>query len=280
MPKRLNPDFAQYMLRTRIILIVISALLIAGLFWLPKVVVENESQLTATTSDSVTKADPHAGVSQVLLDRMAQLRTSYRGTAETQKKAIFADSLASLYAEAGKFDSAGWYAEQAAQFFNSEKSWFKAGDGYYQAYTFALDAEKQGLLAEKTREQFAKVLELNPQNLDAKTKMAMTYLSSGNPMQGITMLREVLKDDPKNELAMFNLGMLSIQSGQYERAVERLTELVAINPAHIQGQLLLGIAYMNSGDKKKAKQQFEKVKKMDQDPAVQATVDSYLKDLK
>ncbi len=268
------------MLRTRIILLIISALLIAALFWLPKVVVENESQLTATTADSVTKADPHGEAPNAILGRIAQLRNTYETTAEKQKKAIFADSLASLYAEAGKFDSAGWYAEQAAKFFNNEKSWFKAGDGYYQAYTFALDPEKQGQLAEKTREQFTRVLELNPRNLDAKTKMAMTYLSSGNPMQGITMLRDVLKDDPKNELAMFNLGMLSIQSGQYDRAVERLTELVAINPAHIQGQLLLGIAYMNSGDKKKAKQQFEKVKKMDQDPAVQATVDSYLKDLK
>ncbi len=268
------------MLRNRIILIAVSALLIAGLFWLPKVVVENESQLTTPATDSVTKTDPHAGAPEALLSRIAQLRITYEASVENQKKAIFADSLASLYAEAGKFDSAGWYAEQAAQFFNNEKSWFKAGDGYYQAYTFALNAEKQGKLAGKTREQFAKVLELNPRNLDAKTKMAMTYLSSGNPMQGITMLREVLKDDPKNELAMFNLGMLSIQSGQYDRAVERLTELVAINPAHIQGQLLLGIAYMNSGDKKKAKQQFEKVKKMDQDPAVQATVDSYLKDLK
>ncbi len=268
------------MLRTRIILIAVSALLIAALFWLPKVVVENDSQLTTPASDSVTKVDPHAGAPEALLDHIAQLRGTYEASAENQKKAIFADSLASLYAEAGKFDSAGWYAEQAAQFFNSEESWFKAGDGYYQAYTFALNPEKQGQLAEKTREQFAKVLELNPRNLDAKTKMAMTYLSSGNPMQGITMLREVLKDDPKNELAMFNLGMLSIQSGQYDRAVERLTELVAINPVHIQGQLLLGIAYMNSGDKKKAKQQFEKVKQMDQDPAVQATVDSYLKDLK
>jgi outer membrane protein len=268
------------MLRTRIILIAVSALLIAGLFLLPKVVVENESQLTNPATDSVTKADPHAAAPEELLRRIAQLRVTYQATAENQKKAIFADSLASLYAKAGKFDSAGWYAEQAAQFFNSEKSWFKAGDGYYQAYTFALDAEKQNQLAEKTREQFTRVLDLNPANLEAKTKMAMTYLSSGNPMQGITMLREVLKDDPRNELALFNLGMLSIQSGQYERAVERLTELVAINPAHIQGQLLLGIAYMNSGDKKRAKQQFEKVKKMDQDPAVQATVDSYLKDLK
>src|SRR5688572_30648549 len=268
------------MLRTRIILIVVSVLLIAGLFLLPKVVVENESQLMTSNSDSIAKSDPHDEAPEELLRQIGELRDTYKATSESQKKAIFADSLASLYTRAGKFDSAGWYAEQAAKFFNNEKSWFKAGDGYYQAYTFTLDAEKQAQLAEKTREQFGKVLDLNPRNLDAKTKMAMTYLSSGNPMQGITMLREVLKDDPKNELAMFNLGMLSIQSGQYDRAVERLTELVAINPAHIQGQLLLGIAYMNTGDKKKAKQQFEKVKEMDKDPAVQATVDSYLKDLK
>jgi predicted negative regulator of RcsB-dependent stress response len=59
-----------------------------------------------------------------------------------------------------------------------------------------------------------------------------------------------------------------------------LEELVKINPNHTQGQLLLGIALMNTGDKERAKQQFEKVKQMDKDPAVQATADSYLKDLK
>ena len=269
------------MLRTRIILIVVSAVVIVALFLLPKVVVENESQLGSTPSDSTSKnADPHGETPEVLLNRISQLRIQYQTSSENQKKAIFADSLAGLYAEAGKFDSAGWYAEQAAMFFNNEKSWEKAGDNYYQAYTFALDATKQNQLAEKTREHFTKVLELNPVNLEAKTKMAMTYLSSGTPMQGIMMLREVLKADPKNELAMFNLGMLSIQSGQYDKAIERLTELVEINPGHIQGQLLLGIAYMNSGEKKKAREQFEKVKQMDKDPAVQATVDSYLKDLK
>lgn len=268
------------MLRTRIILIVVSALVITMLLLLPKVVVENDNQLTTSPKDSVASPDPHGNAPEKLLQRISQLRASHQATASIEKKAIFADSLASLYAGAGKFDSAGWYAEQAAQFFNNEKSWVKTGDYYYQAYTFSLDAEKQGQLAEKTRVYFSRVLEANPLNLDVKTKMAMTYLSSPNPMQGITMLREVLKDDPKNQLAMFNLGMLSIQSGQYDRAIERLKELVELNPAHIQGQLLLGIAYMNKGDKKEAKRQFEKVKEMDKDPAVQATVDSYLKDLK
>ena len=108
----------------------------------------------------------------------------------------------------------------------------------------------------------------------------MTYLSSSAPMQGITLLREVLAEDPKNEFALFNMGMLSIQSGQYDRAIERLEELVQVNPNHTQGQLLLGVAYMNKGKKEKAREQFEKVKKLDSDPAVQATADSYLKDLK
>ena len=99
-------------------------------------------------------------------------------------------------------------------------------------------------------------------------------------MQGIQMLRGVLADDPKNEFALYNMGMLSVQSGQYEKAIDRLLELMAVNPNHVQGNLLLGVAYLNKGSKEKARQQFEKVKKLDSDPAVQATVESYLKDLK
>ena len=73
---------------------------------------------------------------------------------------------------------------------------------------------------------------------------------------------------------------LSIQSGQFDRAIERLEQLVVVNPKHLQGQLLLGVGYMNKGEMAKARKQFEKVKKLDNDPSVQATADSYLKDLK
>ena len=136
------------------------------------------------------------------------------------------------------------------------------------------------VLVETNRPSQAENVLNEPENLEAKTKLAMTYLTSSNPMQGIMMLREVLAVDPENELALFNMGMLSVQSGQYDLAAERLEQLLAINPNHIQGQLLLGVAYMNSGEKEKARLQFEKVREMDEDPAVQATVDSYLKDLK
>jgi outer membrane protein len=268
------------MLKTRILLIAVCAIVIWLIFLLPKVVVDNESTMASSPTDSVGQTTPHAEPPQEVVSGIRALRRESEGSTANEKNAIFADSLAELYQLAGNFDSAAWFAEEASKFFNTEESWTKVGDQYYQAYTLSVDPTKQNRFAEKAREFYTKVLESNPGNLDVKTKMAMTYLSAENPMQGITMLREVLAVDPKNELALLNMGMLSIQSGQHERAVTRLNELVKINPNHIQGRLLLGIALMNSGDRQGAKEQFEKVKQLDNDPAVQATVESYLKDLK
>lgn len=260
----------------------VCALLVLLLFQLPKSVVSNENALTENTGSTNESApgEPHMQAPAALKEKIGEYRTLWSKTAEKEKKAIFADSLASWYANAGVFDSSAWFSEEAASFFNTVESWKKAGNNYYQAYTFALDATKQQKLASKAQEFYNKVLGQTPQDLEVKNNLAMTYLSSNNPMQGILMLREVLAADAKNETALFNLGMLSIQSGQFDNAIERLNTLIGLNPQHIQAQLLLGVAYMQSGDKVKAKSQFEKVKDMDKDPSVQATVDSYLKDLK
>jgi outer membrane protein len=270
------------MLKKRLLLIAVSAIAIWLLFRLPKVVIENEGALNqaAARDSAATDMPDHVQAPTEVRRLITELKKEYLKSTEKEKNAIFADSLANLYRAANQFDSAGWFAEKAAEFFNTTESWVKTGDNYYQAYTLALNQTTQRAHAEKAQEFYGKVLEREPRNLEAKSKMAMTYLTSSNPMQGITMLREVLLEDPKNETALFNMGMLSIQSGQYDRAVERLEELLEVNPSHVQAQLLLGVALMNSGDKERARVQFEKVKEMDKDPAVHATADSYLKDLK
>ena len=267
------------MLRNRIILIVIGIALIAVLYILPKVVVQSDEQRVSADSSASMVPDPHASPPVSVQQQIGRVREEFNRSSAGEKNAIFADSLAALYREAGKFDSATWFADKAASFFNTVESWTKAGEVYYQAYTFTMDQRSQNELAVKAREYFSKVLQKDPGNLNVKTMMAMTYMASSNPMQGIGLLREVLEEDPKNEAALFNLGMLSIQSGQYDRAIERLSELTAINPSHVQAQLLLGVAYMNKGNKVLAREQFEKVKQLDPDPAVHATADSYLKDL-
>src|SRR5690606_27269000 len=265
------------MLKTRIILVSVSILVVWLLFQLPKSVVSNEEEMG---SDSTASAAAHNEASPELKSSIADLRSALEASTEQEKSAIFADSLADQYKLAGKFDSAAYFAGEAASFFNTPESWIRAGDKYYEAYTFALDAARQGEMAAKAQEFYGKVLASDPDNLDVKTRLAMTYLSSENPMQGISMLREVLATDPENREALFNMGMLAIQSGQFDLAVGRFETLIRVDSTHLQGQLLLGVALLNAGERVKARMQFEKVKTMDQDPAVQAEVDSYLKDLK
>jgi tetratricopeptide (TPR) repeat protein len=271
------------MLKTRIILIVASAIVVWLIFLLPKAVVENENQLKPTDSTAAKKnsrlPQGHTSASPAIVSMIKEIKRAFQNSSD-KKNAIFADSLQNLYTQAGQFDSAAWFGEKAATFFNTTESFLKAGNSFYQAYTFAMDASKQKMLAEKTRDYLGKAVQANPKNYEARIKVAMTYLSTGGPMQGIRQLKEVLSEDPKNELALFNMGMLSIQSGQNSKAIDWLQQLAEVNPKHVQGQMLLGVAYMNNGQKKEAREQFERVKKLDNDPAVQATVDSYLKDLK
>jgi outer membrane protein len=271
------------MLKTRIILLIVSAIVIGLIFLLPKAVVENESQMAAVDStkrESAIPAKGHSNVPDSLANSIKTLRAQYLSSSTKEKNAIFADSLRSLYSQSGQFDSAAWFADKAATFFNTIESYLKAGDSYFEAHTFALKPEKQKAMAEKTQYWLGKVIERNPKSFESRTKIGITYLSTSSPMKGIQMMREVLAEDPKNEFTLFNMGMFSIQSGQNDKAIERLNELLAVNPKHSQGNVLLGVAYLNLGNKDKARQQFEKVKKLDNDPAVQATVDSYLKDLK
>lgn len=270
------------MVKTRLLLIGICAISIWLLFQLPKVVIENEGRLSGgSVQDSIAANFPeHVQTPAEVRRAIVALKKEYAESAGKEKNAIFADSLAGLYSQAGKFDSSAWFAEEATKFFNNTESRVKAGDSYYQAYSFALDPTRQAYFAGKAQSFYNMVLEATPDNLDVKTKLAMTYLTDANPMKAITMLREVLAEDPQNKTALYNMGMLSIQSGQYDKAIDRLEELVEIDSENTQAHLMLGVAYMNGGSKRKAKEQFEKVKQLDKDPSVQATADSYLKDLK
>lgn len=249
-----------------------------GLYLLPKSVVENESQLKGETV-ATSAADPHSDVPQALEEAIAALRQVAQPV-RNEKSATFADSLSRLYAQAGRYDSSAWFAGEAATFFKSLESYQFAAERYYEAYSFAVDQQKQKVLAGEAQRFLKEVLEKQPDNLEVQGKLAMTLLATAPPMQGIRKLQEIIQQDPDNEFALFNLGMLSVQTSQYERAQNYLTRLLAIKPDHSQARMLLGVAYLNAGDKEKARVEFEEVKKRDADPAVQAAADSYLKDLR
>src|SRR5688572_27073297 len=135
------------MLRTRIILLAVTVAVVFLIFLLPKSVVENESNVAQTDTVQSTVNTPHRPASESLSSEIATMRGKWAREGRNQKSPIFADSLRSLYTQAGKFDSAAWFAEFAASFFNNTDSYLKAGNSYYEAFTFAVQPEKQRELA-------------------------------------------------------------------------------------------------------------------------------------
>lgn len=98
------------MFRTRIILVVVAALLVWLIFLLPKSVVENESQLKEAAPEEAVQGAGHTEVPATLSATIKSVRALFQSDSPNQKNAIFADSLRTLYTQAGQFDSAAWFA--------------------------------------------------------------------------------------------------------------------------------------------------------------------------
>ncbi|GAA0877604.1 hypothetical protein GCM10009119_05720 [Algoriphagus jejuensis] len=272
------------MKKSQLILIFAGLCTVAGLYALPKVVVDNEAGTTSVEDTSAQESSP----TEVAGMHESELTSANRSQADELKATLAsakapseiraaAGSLAAIYQNEGMFDSAAYTLEEAVAMNSTDLELIEeVGKAYYEAYTFALDKTKVENMAEKTRTYLNEVLEKDPNRLDLKTKVAMTYVSSANPMQGITMMREILEADPQNEDGLFNMGVLSMQSGQYKRAAERFEELVKYHPDNLQGQFYLAVSYYESKEKNKAKAQFEEVKKITQDPMILESVQTYL----
>ncbi|RYE90444.1 MAG: tetratricopeptide repeat protein [Cytophagaceae bacterium] len=234
---------------------------------------------TATIGPPTAGATATAPHTQATADQRRDLNAllaRYKASTDATGRQQAAATLADRYAVVQRFDSAGYYLATVAQAQPGEKAWQKAADAYFQAYSFASSEERKKMLGNEARELYDKVLAANPNNLDAKTNLGMTYMSSDNPVKGISLLREVLEQDPKNEKVLYNLGVLAIQSSQFDRAAERFAQLVKVNPKNVEGQFYLGVTLARTNRTAEAKAAFLRAKSLSNDPALAASVDEEL----
>ena len=267
------------------ILVGVIAVAVAGILYsLPRVVVDNEGRnnnLETRQGQAGAETAPahQVDVPQETQATLARLRENLESSGNPEKSVIFADSLVAAYQKLGQYENAAQYAGQLVKLSPTSEHFRQAGDLYYEAFTYAVDADRAKSLGEQVRQYYGQVLEAQPGDLEAKTKMGMTYLATDNPMQGIQMLREVVAEDENNELAIYNLGLLSMQSGQYDKAIDRLEKVAELNPDNMQAQFFLGVSYFEAKKNRKAREQFERIKTMSTDPEILANADNYLDQL-
>ncbi len=239
---------------------------------------ENAAQTSALTIESASqtaKQSLNANLAQQITELENQLQS-----AEASEKVKLQRQLASKWDDVNQPAPSAFYFELLAKSGSNYADWIKSGDLFTDAYQSEKDSLIQPALVQKAIGTYQKALELNPASLDAKTGLGVAYVSgTPNPMQGITLLLEVVKQDPKNAKANLNLGLFSIKSGQFDKAVNRFKTVLDVKPTP-DAWFYLASAYENLGQKDDAIAAYEKSKELAADPNLSRYVDSKVQELK
>src|SRR5690606_36897836 len=188
--------------------------------------------------------------------------------------------LAQKWDDLAKYAPQGFVYEEMAKISPKFEYWLKSGDAYRSAYSNLQDTAMAAELNRLAIQSYEKAVELNENSLDAKTGLgaAMVTGTTGNPMAGIALLREVLEKVPKNVQANRTLGLFSLQSRQFDKAIERFKTVIELSP-DAESYFYLATGYENIGLKNEAIAAFQKSKELASDPTLSQFIDRRVEEL-
>ena len=213
---------------------------------------DSQSPVVSSAASGNTGADGHAGLPPEVANRTDSLRALIESSEDKEKSITFADSLASLYASVQKTDSAAHYATLIAEWSPGPKNWLRAGEAWFEAFSFAIQPDRVAYFGDQAAKYLQKAIEADNSLIDAQVMVAMTKVASDNPMQGILSLRELAEKHPENVMAQFHLGRFSMQTGQFAKAVERFTTVLGYEPGNEEARYLLAESLWRDGQGAKA----------------------------
>jgi len=176
-----------------------------------------------------------------------------------------------------------YYTAEAAKLENSEKSLTFAAQFFAGNMRRQQEPSLKKWMALQAKELFEKALEINPGSDSLKIGLGSCYLFgniSDNPMQGISMIREVASRDSTNMYAQFMLGMGGLVSGQLDLAIQRLLKVARYEPDNAEAVLALADAFERKNDKANAIMWYEKGKELIGDPDFIKEIDQRISLLK
>jgi len=92
---------------------------------------------------------------------------------------------------------------------------------------------------------------------------AIQLVEGPNPMEGITILRELIAKDSNNVDAHYYLGLFSVRSGQMDKAMSRFRKVLDLRPFDIRYQIEVGYQLFRLDSITRALQCFERALQID-----------------
>ncbi|MDZ7754248.1 MAG: tetratricopeptide repeat protein [Gammaproteobacteria bacterium] len=95
---------------------------------------------------------------------------------------------------------------------------------------------------------FARGLEIQPDNIDARVSHARALFLAGDPDSARAQLESALTAAPDHTLALFLSALVREHGGETERAVARYRRVLALDPAHYGAHFCLANRLYTAGD--------------------------------
>lgn len=123
----------------------------------------------------------------------------------------------------------------------------------------------------KALEQLNKALELNPDNLQARTLLAFLYTAEGEfalaEIQYEIILKQAVKEEPENLDVHNFLGQFYFQQRKFDKALEQFKSILAKDPKNKMAKLFLGLVYDEQNMRPQAMNEFKEILAIEPDNA-------------
>jgi tetratricopeptide (TPR) repeat protein len=189
-------------------------------------------------------------------------------------------NLVNTYHALGESVVEAHYTLALANLKNDPKLATRAGDLYSATAGISSDESLHKYLIDKEVNSYKMALEADTGSKDNKLKLATAYMDQGTtPMQGVTILLDLVRRDSTNAEAQMMLGKFGIVSGQYEKAIIRLEKVVSLRPKNYDALFLLAEAYRGNGNKQKAVELLQRCKQLIDKPQLKKEIEKYISNI-
>ncbi|MFN3562103.1 MAG: tetratricopeptide repeat protein [Chloroherpetonaceae bacterium] len=162
-----------------------------------------------------------------VLERIDVLKAQYEKETDKNKKRLAALALSDIFIENERLDLGGEWSIAAFEATDRKelKLLLRAANLY--------DDAKQYPIASQL---YARYLELDPKNPDARVDYAICLLNQGLQREGVTEMRRVVDEHPTHQKAHLNLGILYAQIERWDEARKLWQTARNLNPNNDAGK--------------------------------------------